>query len=232
MRISVFYGIFTICLSIVFLLQSRSGAAQELADTLQFSAIKRTKIARFAEDIYFLAGTNTGGLRSSNNFRYLRYGYGFTLAVEKYYPIGKQVFFYTGINYSKRSFYYEPAEGKLKLCSSFVEIPLLFSYEMPALRRYDFRFLLGSMTSFRLKSQIKGDYEGILNRNPEVFQYRVSDFQKLDFGWVFGCSFEYRNFFLRFRNFTGLVKIDRKEQGMYHSLHLDFGIFPFRNIFR
>lgn len=202
----------------------------QLSDTLTFTALNRTKLQSFLDDTFIYGGINYSGIYYSNLFRNLHYLPGVTFGAEQYLPFGRKSIISIGINAEQRSFLFRPTHQDIRIKNWFLNIPFSSSFELPALRQYDFRILLGANASVRLKSGISGNYSALLNSNPDVFLYRTSDFQRFDFGWMFGISAEHHHVILRLRSYSGFAKFDRKDQGMLSSFHFEAGYFLFRNL--
>ena len=198
-------------------------------DTIIFSALNKSKLQFFLDDTYFFGGIATTGIYYSNNFRDLKYTNGFVLGIEQYFPLSGKVFLSTGINISQRNFIHLKKSPNIRINNLYLDVPVTTAFELPILRNLDFRLILGANIGFRTNSTIKGDYHLILENNPDVFIYNKNDFHRIDFGWIFGLSAEYKNFIFRFRSYSGFVKLDNKDQGMLNSFNFEIGYFLFRS---
>lgn len=217
--------------TIILILTLYSAKAQEISpDTLTFWSLNKSKLYLILDDTYFIGGVNTSGIYYSNNFRNLSYKPGFSFGVEQYFPLKGKVFLSTGIHIGQRNFYFLKEEPRIEVKNLYLDLPLTAAFELPIMRNYDFRIFLGTVFAFRLKSKIKGNYDEIINQNPNVFIYQNHDFHSVDFGWHFGLSAEYRNILFRIRSYSGFVKFDQKDQGMMSSFNFEIGYFLFRGI--
>lgn len=201
-------------------------------DTLKFSALNKSKLEFLLDDTYLFGGVLTSGIYYSNNFRALQYGNGFVFGIEQYFPTSGKVFFSAGMNVTQRNFSYLLSAPNIQVRNTYLDVPLGAAFELPILRSLDFRIILGSNTGVRLHSVVRGDYNALLEENPEMFVYDVNDFHRFDFGWIFGLSAEYQNILLRFRSYSGFGKLDRKDQGMLNSFNFEVGYFLFRGLNR
>ena len=198
------------------------------SDTLTFSALDKTKFQFFLDDTYVFAGLNIAGIYYSNNFRDLEYKPGFAFGIEQYFPLSRKAFLSTGINVSERNFSFSQGAQEVQVNNLYVDLPISTAFELPVLRRLDLRLLVGANIGIRANSSISS--VTTIDSNPDIFVYNINDFHRIDFGWTFGLSSEYRNVIFRFRSYSGLVKLDAKDQGMLSSLNFEIGYFLFRTI--
>jgi hypothetical protein len=220
-----------IILVIFLIIISLSIKAQENQnDTIRFTALNKSKLAFFLDDTYFFGGITSSGIYYSKYFRELSYEPGLVFGVEQYFPLGGKAFLSTGLNFVQRNFSYLKKEPNIRVNNLYLDIPVATAFELPVLRNFDLRLILGANIGARLHSRVNGNYEMILENNPDVFLYNVNDLSSLDFGWTFGLSAEYRNLLFRFRSYSGFVKYDRKDQGMLSSFNIEIGHFLFRNL--
>lgn len=178
----------------------------------------------FMDDLMFIGSLNRTGLHYSNEFRNLRVANGYTLGFEIYYPLLPKAFLHYGLSMSQNSFEHNGIAVRLRQ----LNLPFIMAYELPVLRAFDFRFLLGGqMSLFRC-----GDYRWPTTfiPNNDVFWFNDNNFQALDLGMCFGLSMEYNNFYGRLRNYTGTRKLDPADTGMINSWHIELGYFPFRKL--
>lgn len=215
-----------ICL--LFVLDFTAAAQQNLTDSLTFSALNKSRWQFFLDDTYLFAGINTSGIYYSNHSRQLSHSAGYTIGIDQYIPVSPQVFLTTGINFSNRNFSYLKHNPSISVKNYYLDIPIVTAFELPVLKRFDFRLLLGANMGMRLHSRVEGNYDQIRNLHPDAFVYNTSDFHRFDFGWQFGLSAEHRNFLVRARSYSGFVKLDKKEQGMLSSFNFELGYFLFR----
>jgi hypothetical protein len=194
------------------------------SDTLRFREMERSSLSFWLDDTYLIGGVNYGGVYYSKQFRNLHYMPGFNLGIEQYIPLTGKMLLSTGLLYSQRNFLHEPAGERVALMNHFLDIPLSGSFVLPVLRDFDFRIIFGANLGFRLASNRVGSY----SEDYDGFEYKVSNFQAMDFGWVFGFSAEYRNVMLRFRCLSGFARIDGTDQGMLNTLNLELGYYLFR----
>lgn len=212
------------------IIHSTAYSQQEKTDTLQFSALNKSKLSFILDDLYLFGGVTYSGLYFSNHFRNIGYLPGFVAGAEQLIPIKAKIFLSTGINVSQRNFMFRPLEGRISFQNLYLDIPMAASFEMPIFKKVDLRLMLGINTAFLMHSKIRGDYDAIEIANPDIFRYQTSDFHTVDFGWTFGASIEYKSFFFRVRSYMGFIKFDTKDQGMQNSFNLEAGYFLFRNI--
>jgi hypothetical protein len=189
------------------------------------------KLPYFLDDYFFLFSLNQSGMYWSNQFRELSYGSGFSIGFEGYMPLERIAFLNYGIHFTQRNFSHN-LENAIGVRSSYLDFPIFVSYELPELRRYDFRFLLGGQTNFRLKSRIIGEYSSAVIEDPNSFNYDVNLFRSFDLGFLFGLSAEYENIYIRARSYVGVNKLMETEQGSMNSFSLDFGYFLTRRFRR
>jgi len=200
------------------------------ADTLTFSALNKTKLQFFLDDTYLFGGLTISGIHYSDNFRQLEHRPGFILGIEQYFPLSGKLFFSTGINIAQRNFSFSNRVQDVHVSNLFIDLPVSTAFELPILRNLDFRLLLGANVGIRANSSISSSHSIREDYTSDLFVYDVSDFNRMDFGWTFGLSSEYRNIIFRFRSYAGLVKLDRKDQGMMSSFHFEIGYFLFRSL--
>ncbi|MFN6944370.1 MAG: outer membrane beta-barrel protein [Cytophagaceae bacterium] len=213
---------------LLFLVAALSYAQDQEPDTLKFSALEKSKLSFFLDDTYILGGIATSSVYYSNNFRELGYSPGYVFGVEQYLPLGGKSFLSSGLNISQRNFSYS-RHNPTRFNNLYLDIPVSTAWELPVLRNLDLRLLIGALVGVRLNSQASGNY-GLLTANPQLFNYNVDDFHRIDFGWTFGLSAEYRNVLFRLRSYSGFIKIDRKDQGMLNSFNFEIGYFLFRSL--
>ncbi|GEM_PF-6527492 len=219
-------------LLIIMLLFSKFFAFSQIhqVDTMIFSALDKTKLQFFLDDTYVFGGYNTAGVYYSNHFRDLEYRPGFVFGVEQYVPLSGKIFLSTGINVSKRSFSFSAGAQDVQINNLYIDLPVSAAFELPVLRSMDFRLLIGANFGIRTDSSIRDNYNTVMDDAPDLFVYDINDFHSVDFGWTFGLSSEYKNVIVRFRTYSGLVKLDHKDQGMMSSLNFEIGYFLFRTI--
>lgn len=187
----------------------------------------------YINDIYLIGGLNQSGIFWSYNHRDLSYSGGFQANIESYVPLMRKAFFNYGFGYAQRRFNHHVStingRKQVQFVNHIIEIPLYFSYELPIIPDVDFRFLLGTQLSFRLNSSQRNPYPELTEMMPNQFIYDVAKFKNFDFGMLFGLSGEYKDFFLRFRSYVGVVNLTSTETGMFNSFYIDFGYFFLRN---
>lgn len=202
------------------------------SDTLTFSSLKKSKLSFILDDTYVVGGVNTAGIYYSNNFRNLSYKTSYMFGVEQYFPLKGKIFLSSGLIFGQRNFLFLKEESGIEVKNLYLDLPLTAAFELPVMRNLDFRIFFGTMVAFRLNSQIVGDYDKLLNQNPNVFVYKTNNFHSMDFGWHFGFSTEYKNILFRLRSYSGFVKLDNQDQGMMNSFNFEIGYFLFRQIKR
>jgi len=183
------------------------------------------KLPFIVDDIMLIGGINLSGIYYSNHYQNLKYSRGYQIGIDQYMPIDRIMFLSIGLHYSQRNFSHR-TDTHIRFKNNYLDLPLYVSFELPELKTIDLRFILGLQGSMRLYSKQKGTYsDNTLENN---FTYTPSIFQKVDAGWSFGLSGEYRNIFFRMRSYIGINNLDKSEQGMMHSLNFDIGYFIFR----
>mgnify|MGYP001478435120 CR=1 FL=1 len=203
-------------------------SAQNFQDTMEFGQTPISKYSYFLNDTYVTLGFSLTGIHYSNNFRNLSSSTGFVIGLEHYIPTTYKFFANVGLNISSHSFNHRyHTNHKVRFSSLYLDVPITVSFELPALREYDFRMILGLFGSARLGSWTRDSYisEYINSGN---FTYDTSLFRNVDMGWTYGASIEFGNYLLRVRGFTGWIKVQGNEQGMNYSFNLDFGYFFYR----
>jgi len=207
-----------------------SKSEQYNSDTIIFKALNKTTLQFFLDDTYFFGGYTSSGIYYSNHFKDLSYGSGLVYGIEQYFPLSGKVFFSAGLHLTHRNFSQFKNTTTIRVNNLFLDIPTTTAFELPVLRKFDFRLLLGSNISIRTRTTITGNYDIISQNNPNVFKYNTNNFSRFDFGWLFGLSAEYRDFLFRMRSFSGFIKLDSKDQGMLNSFNFEVGYFLFRNL--
>lgn len=218
-------------LFLIHILSSGTAAlAQDGLSAAGETANKKSKaVSYLLYDTYIVAGLNTGGIYYSNEFRELSRRPGFHMGLEQYIPMKRIMFLSAGLHYSQRNFQHR-VSSQVNFISHYLDVPLYASFELPILKDFDMRFMLGVQAGVRLSSTQKGAYGEAYLADDARFVYSTSDFQRIDGGWSFGVSFERANFMLKLRSYMGFFKVDVKDQGMMHTLNLDVGYFIFRPI--
>ncbi|MFQ3574808.1 MAG: outer membrane beta-barrel protein [Cytophagales bacterium] len=219
---------FFLLLGLLSLISVNAQIQNEDADSLMISKVNLSKVAIFFDDVYFLAGVSTSNLYYSKLFRNLAYAPGFNFGIEKYFPMYGLMFMSTGLNMTERNFFYKTNAQTEKIKSLYLNIPISFAFELPVLKKFDFRFLLGANLGTRLNSVTSQTFH-ILSDSSEV-RFQPKNFHDVDFGWFFGFSAEHRDFFFRSRSYYGFVKFERADQGMMHTFNFDAGFFLFRRL--
>ncbi|MBX2946553.1 MAG: outer membrane beta-barrel protein [Cyclobacteriaceae bacterium] len=176
------------------------------------------------DDMTLLVGINTSGIYYSNNYRELSYITGYSIGVEDFIPVFERAFFHFGLKYTRRGF--EHSDYHVKFKTHNIDVPLFLSYELPALRMNDLRLLIGSQLVFRTGSTTEGAYTS----PGDYYRYYPTQFSNFDFGFMFGLSAEFNNFYTTVRSFSGFVKLMPDDTGMNSTFSLEVGYFIFRNL--
>ncbi|MBX2961785.1 MAG: hypothetical protein KF687_04680 [Cyclobacteriaceae bacterium] len=176
------------------------------------------------DDIAFMVGVTNSSLYYSNYFRELSFTPGFIIGAEDFFPVFDKAFLHVGLKYAQLGFEHTPYN--VVFTTHNIDIPLFLSYELPELRSFDLRLLFGSRFLFRTGSNTKGTYP----TSPEIFRFNPTQFSNFDFGFVFGLSAEYKNFYSSARGYTGFIKLIPSDTGMNNSFSLEVGYFIFRNL--
>jgi hypothetical protein len=190
------------------------------------------------EDIFVSAGINRGGIMFSNYHRELRDNNGFQFGVETYVPIQNKIFLNTGLIFVQNRFGHQSSadsQGNIIVFSNNdIQMPIFGSFEMPIMRKFDFRFLLGIHLSYRLWTSQSFPYSEEVVGNGAYhdggnFHYPDSrQLKRFNGGMHFGLSWEYDNYYFRLRSNSSFNNLYSSEQGMPHAFHIDFGFFPIR----
>ncbi|GMQ27525.1 outer membrane beta-barrel protein [Algoriphagus confluentis] len=217
-------------LAVFFLAINTLHAQENGSDSLTFSSLNKSSLSFILDDTYLIGGVNSSGIYYSNSFRDLSYRPGFSFGLEQYFPLKGKVFLSSGFNFSQRNFSYLKNQPGIDVSNFYLDLPITAAIELPIMRDLDFRIFFGAVIAFRLNSKINGDYDAVLNQNPDAFIYESSDFHSGDFGWHFGLSAEYKRVLFRLRSYSGFVKFDNKDQGMISSFNFEVGYFLFRSM--
>jgi len=199
-------------------------------DTLKFSALNKSSLSFIMDDTYIFGGINKSGIYYSRHFRDLSHGTGYSFGFEQYFPYKRKLFLNAGIGLNQMRFNYGYNDEFVKINNLYLQVPLTAAYELPILKDYDFRLLLGFVIGVRLNSIINGDYDKLLLERPDLLVFTKADFHRGDVGWQFGLSAEHNNFIFRLRSYSGFIKFDKKDQGMQSSFNLEIGYFLFRSL--
>ncbi|MCC5930625.1 MAG: outer membrane beta-barrel protein [Cyclobacteriaceae bacterium] len=186
--------------------------------------LKSGQLPYFLDDVMFIIGINRSGLYYSQHYRDLDYKSGFSLGLEGYSPVFDKATFHYGILFSQLGFYQKSSD--ITFDTYHLEFPVFLAYELPAFRQFEWRLIVGSQVNTRIGSSQNGSY---LIFNPEeTFIYNTRGFRRMDWGFTFGLSAEYNNFYVRLRSFSGVVKLVRQDQAMMNSWSMEIGYFIFR----
>ncbi|HMP98652.1 MAG TPA: outer membrane beta-barrel protein [Cyclobacteriaceae bacterium] len=181
------------------------------------------------DDMSIIAGVSRSGLHYTANYRELSHIGGWTLGVEDFVPVFERAFLHFGVKYARRGF--EHSRHDIKFITHNIDMPLFLSYELPAMRLYDFRLFFGAQTSIRTGSNRQGNY-GVPLPGETFYTYIPSQFNRFDFGFTFGLSAEVKDFYIRMRAFSGYFKLMPDDTGMNSAFSLEVGYFVFRNLRR
>jgi hypothetical protein len=203
-----------------------------LPDSLSISKEQQkfnwNKVPYFVDDLLLTAGVNRSGLYYTRNYLELTHKNGFQMGIENYYPLTEKAFIHYGIQYAQRGFNHKLYD--VSFTTHYIDMPLYLAYELPALRSFDWRLFVGTQLSFLTKTSMKGDYSELLNGTEDKYLYNGSQFQNYDWGFCFGLSMEYDQFYSRLRIFNGVVKLAPDDQGMNSAFYIEFGYFLFRKM--
>lgn len=191
-----------------------------------FQRLKAGQFPYFLDDVMFIVGLNRSGLYYSQHYRDLDYKGGFTIGLEGYSPVFDKATFHYGIIFSQLGFYQKSSD--ITFDTYHLEFPVFLAYELPAFRQFEWRLIIGSQINYRVGSDQSGPY---MVFNPEeTFIYNTRGFRRMDWGFAFGLSAEYNNFYIRLRSFSGVVKLVRQDQAMMNSWTMEIGYFIFRGL--
>jgi hypothetical protein len=182
------------------------------------------------DDIMVVGGINQSGLHFSNQYRELSTIGGWQLGAEGYYPIGERLFLVTGAGYAQSGM--QHAEHDVRIRFHQINVPVLFAYELPVLRSFEWRLFLGTQFSYTTSA----DQSGVYPEDGMMFRYNIDDINRMGFGFTFGLSWEHRDFYLRLRGYMGMVKrftnlhpeTQIGDTGMMQTFQIEFGYFLFR----
>ena len=210
--------------------------------TLTFSAVVFSqndtiakKTSRFAEmnfpflldDLMLAGGLNFGGIYMSQYPLELTYRGGYHFGLGHYQSIGKKVFLNYAFMYSQKGFNHHVGE-KIRFTLNTWEVLTFAAYELPVLRDYDFRFLLGAHYNYFANLGQDRPYPDSRIEN-EGFMYSNHNLRKHDFGLFFGLSLERDDYYFRLSSTVGHVNVVNNDQGMFQNLNITVGYFPFRH---
>lgn len=178
------------------------------------------------DDFMIIGSVDRNGIYMAKDFRYLNYATAVGMGAEVYYPLMDKAFLHTGLLFKNRKFEHGFPEAIFHnywLC-----LPVFLAYELPSLKKWDLRFLVGFESSVKLNSSLKKPYS--LSGHGSDFYYNAEEFRKSDIGLTFGLSIEKYSYYLRLRHFIGTANVMKNVQGSNHSYSLEFGYFIFRNL--
>lgn len=208
-------------------LDSTAVNAKDSATAKTKKGFRWNNLPYFMDDIMVIGGINRSGLYYTVNYLELAHKTGFQIGIENYTPLLEKAFLHYGVLYANRGFEHE--RHSITFTTHNLDIPLFLAYELPANRRFDWRFYVGTQISTRIGASASANYQ-----SPELgddyFRYFPDRFQRMDWGFSWGSSMEYGDFYWRFRAFSGVVKLTPEDQGMNSSFSLEFGYFPFRRL--
>lgn len=176
------------------------------------------------DDLSIMVGFTNSNLYYSNHYRELSFTPGFTIGAEDFFPVFDKAFLHVGLKYTQLGF--EHSAYDMVFTTHHIDVPFFLSYELPELREIDFRLLIGSRFLFRTGSTIKGSYPAA----SDIYRFIPTQFSHFDFGFTFGLSAEYKNFYTSLRGYTGFIKLMPDDTGMNTSYGLELGYFIFRNL--
>jgi hypothetical protein len=179
------------------------------------------------DDMTIVFGLSRSGLYYTENYRELSHIGGWSIGVEDFLPVFDRAFFHFGLKYAQRGFEHE--RHSIKFITHNIDMPLFLSYELPALRSFDFRLLFGGQFTLRTGSERKGSYISP-GFGDSYYFYRPSEFNRYDFGFTFGLSAEHNNIYFRLRGFSGYRKLMPDDTGMNSAFSAEVGYFVFRNL--
>jgi len=175
----------------------------------------------FMDDLMLIGGLNQSTLAYSKEHRDISYRGGFQIGFENYTPITEKGFMHFGLMYAQRGFRLR----ENNFFSHRLEAPLIFAYELPEFRNFDFRFLLGTQISVQVASSETGEFLEDFD-----YRYRSNDFNKFDFGFTAGISGEYRDYYLRMRTYFGANSLIKNDSATIAFFQFEFGYFLFRKL--
>jgi hypothetical protein len=180
------------------------------------------------DDMSIIVGANRSGLYYTEYYRELGHINGFTVGVEDFIPVFERAFFHFGVKYARRGFSH--AKHNIQFRTHNLDLPMFLSYELPAMRMYDLRLLFGGQMSFRTGSTTLGRYTAPNIPGESNYYYIPSSFNNFDFGFTFGLSAEFNDFYFRLRSFNGYWKLMPDDTSMNSSFSLEIGYFIFRKL--
>jgi hypothetical protein len=186
------------------------------------------RLPSFTDDVMFTAGMNTSGLYYSQVHRELKYHSGFQVGAEGYLPMARIMFLQGGLHIAQRNFMHRP-DQRVVFRNVYLDVPVMACFELPELRTFDLRLCIGFQGSLRLHSP-PGSGNMEIYQQSEGITFQSDRFRRMDAGWTFGLSSEYRNVYLRVRSYAGFFNLDTRDQGMMHTIYVDVGYFIFRSL--
>lgn len=171
------------------------------------------------DDLMLIGGLNQTTLAYSKEHRNISYQGGFQIGIENYTPLTEKSFMHFGLMYAQRGF----RLNENKFYSHRLEIPLIFAYELPEFRQFDFRFLIGTQVSAQISSSESGEFLDHLD-----YRYRSAEFNAFDFGFTAGLSAEYGDFYLRCRTYFGANSLVKNDSATLAFFQFELGYFLFR----
>ncbi|MCC5918082.1 MAG: PorT family protein [Cryomorphaceae bacterium] len=224
------------------LLENENYSSQSSADTIAdstelskpnlFPSIPWSNLPYFMDDIMVIGGLNHGGLIYSNYFRELGNLKGFQIGLEGYYPLAEKVFLNVGLQYRQNGFAHETHDIDFQFHN--IDIPILFAFELPVFRRYDWRIFMGTQMNSVLGVNVQGEYAN----DYDGFRYNADEINKFDFGFTFGLSIERHDFYLRGKGYFGANRVFRSldpnsqigETASFSFFQIELGYFLFRRL--
>jgi hypothetical protein len=189
------------------------------------SKINWTSLPYFFDDLLLTGGVNRSNIYFSSHYSELSHITGFQTGIENYYPVMDKAFIHYGAIFSARGFEHQSQNIRFRTYN--FDFPIYLAYELPALREFDLRLLLGAQFTKRTGAIESSSYAAT---NEATFKYRPSQFARFDFGFTTGLSAEYGNHYFRARVFHGYMKMMPNEQGMNAAFFFDYGYFFFRGL--
>jgi hypothetical protein len=190
---------------------------------LEMKGQKFSPLGLFLSDLSIYLRVNTSELGFSNFHRDVSYLRGLGFGIQETLPLGRKTLFLVGVQYDQRGFY--QADPDVRFVNRYIDFPLAVSFELPELRKVDFRFYLGGQFSMKLGSKQYGNYPQGYN-----LMFDSNEFNSTDGGFIFGISAERHKFFFRAGSYIGFRKLIPYDTGAPNSFGLDLGYFLFRSL--
>lgn len=217
--------LFILVLTILFVSKTSDTWSQKQEETKWMKT--RQSLAFLKDDFYLGSGLNISGMYSSRFKNQTSNGVGFQFFTGAYVPFNNNIFLHGQLGISRLNFSHFPADSRVNLNLTFLEVPLFFSAQLPISNDFETRLLLGWQANLLLGKSVQGSYSQDWIEN-NSFYFNQSNLLRSDFGFYFGLAAEYKRFMFRASGFTGINNIIQSDTGMINTFKLDIAYFIFR----